>query len=169
MRITIRPIVEPQCEIDVTHVLVSAIAEELYHRYKGSASLNWLEAERQLELIFAQVRAQARAIDAERKTERLEDEGGRAGSMPAMESAGMGQRPRRTVYAPEPVDRHSGRSTDRTKSGGSRARGNDAVWSDAPSEERRHGLRTCPSNWCRPLGTRDTSPPAATAGRRREK
>ncbi len=57
MRVLVRPLAEPQREVDVTDRLVSAIAEELWRRYGGNAALNWLEAERHLERILAHAQA----------------------------------------------------------------------------------------------------------------
>lgn len=60
MKLVIRPIQDPQRELDVTHRLVSAIAEELWNLYGGNDQLNWIEAERHLQRIVGQVRAGAR-------------------------------------------------------------------------------------------------------------
>jgi hypothetical protein len=70
MRIIIRPVMDPQQEVDLTRKLVSAIAEELWRLYGGNEQLNWLEAERHLEEIVADARAEARdtglvLVDAE--------------------------------------------------------------------------------------------------------
>lgn len=54
MRIVIRPVVEPQREIDLTRCLVTAIAEELWCRNGGNDQLNWIEAELHLQRIVAQ-------------------------------------------------------------------------------------------------------------------
>jgi hypothetical protein len=48
MRITIRPILDPRREVDLTHRLTAAIAEELWMLYGGNSQLNWLEAEMHL-------------------------------------------------------------------------------------------------------------------------
>jgi len=48
MRIVIRPVMEPQRELDVTHRLIGVIAEELRKTYGGNEQLNWLEAEQHL-------------------------------------------------------------------------------------------------------------------------
>jgi hypothetical protein len=60
MKIIIRPIVNPQREVDLTRQLVSAIAEELWRLYGGNEQLNWLEAERHLEGIVAEARTNGR-------------------------------------------------------------------------------------------------------------
>ncbi len=60
MRIIVRPVVDPQREIDLTRCLLSAIAEELWQLYGGNAQLNWLEAELHLERIVGEERAEAR-------------------------------------------------------------------------------------------------------------
>lgn len=59
MRIIVRPAVDPQKELDLTHRLVSAIAEELWRLHAGNEQLNWLEAERHLEAIVSGARAEA--------------------------------------------------------------------------------------------------------------
>lgn len=60
MQLVIRPIQDPQRELDVTHRLVSAIADELWRLYGGNDRLNWIEAERHLQRIVEQARADAR-------------------------------------------------------------------------------------------------------------
>lgn len=59
MKIVVRPIVDPQREIDLTHRLVSAIAEELWSLYGGNEQLNWLEAERHLVRLVGAAGAEA--------------------------------------------------------------------------------------------------------------
>lgn len=59
MRIVVRPVADPQREIDLTHSLVSAIAEELWRMHGGNQQLNWLEAERHLQRIVGEARAEA--------------------------------------------------------------------------------------------------------------
>jgi hypothetical protein len=59
MRIIVRPLSDPQREIDLTDRLVAAIAEELWRLYGGNDRLNWLEAERHLAAIVGQARADA--------------------------------------------------------------------------------------------------------------
>lgn len=56
MRITIRPSLDPHRELDVTKLLVAAIAQELGKQYGGNEALNWLEAEQQLARIVGQPR-----------------------------------------------------------------------------------------------------------------
>lgn len=58
MRITIRPMVDPLQQIDVTKLLIAAIAEELWRRYGGNAELNWLEAQRHL---YGLIRGESKA------------------------------------------------------------------------------------------------------------
>lgn len=65
MRITVRPVVDPWHEIDLTNRLVAAIAEELWLLYGGNDKLNWFEAERHLERIIGEVRAEARTCEPE--------------------------------------------------------------------------------------------------------
>lgn len=60
MKIIVRPILDPQREIDLTHRLVAAIAEELWRLFGGNEKLNWIEAEWHLQRIVAQARAEAR-------------------------------------------------------------------------------------------------------------
>lgn len=59
MKIIVRPILDPQREIDLTHRLVAAIAEELWRLFGGNDALNWIEAERHLQQIVAQARVEA--------------------------------------------------------------------------------------------------------------
>ena len=59
MKIIVRPILDPQREIDLTHRLVAAIAEELWRLFGGNDALNWIEAEWHLQRIVAQARAEA--------------------------------------------------------------------------------------------------------------
>lgn len=60
MKITVRPMSNPGHELDVTHRLIAAIAEELWLFHGGNEQLNWLEAERHLEALVAH--AQTRLI-----------------------------------------------------------------------------------------------------------
>lgn len=48
MRIVIRTSTGPQRELDVTQAVVSAVAYALWQNFGGNATLNWMEAERQL-------------------------------------------------------------------------------------------------------------------------
>jgi hypothetical protein len=59
MRVTIRPVLDPAQEIDVTDRLVAAIAGELWRLYGGNDKLNWLEAELHLQTIVEQARTLA--------------------------------------------------------------------------------------------------------------
>lgn len=59
MKIIVRPILDPQREIDLTHRLVAAIAEELWRLFGGNDALNWIEAEWHLQRIIAQARSEA--------------------------------------------------------------------------------------------------------------
>jgi hypothetical protein len=61
MKIIIRPVMEPQREMDLTNRLISAIAEELWRLYGGNERLDWLEAERHLERIVEEARREAGA------------------------------------------------------------------------------------------------------------
>lgn len=60
MKLVIRPIQDQQRVLDVTHRLVSAIADELWKLYGGNDQLNWIEAELHLQRIVGQARAEAR-------------------------------------------------------------------------------------------------------------
>jgi hypothetical protein len=60
MKIFVRPILDPKREIDLTHRLVSAIAEELWQLFGGNETLNWIEAEWHLQRIIAQARTAGR-------------------------------------------------------------------------------------------------------------
>ena len=59
MKVVVRPVIDPQAEIDLTHRLVSAIAEELWKLYGGNEHLNWLEAERHLQRLIGGARDEA--------------------------------------------------------------------------------------------------------------
>lgn len=48
MRAIIRPSLDPNMQVDVTHALTAAIAHELARVQSGNDVLNWLEAERLL-------------------------------------------------------------------------------------------------------------------------
>lgn len=61
MKVLVRPVAGPQREIDITHRLVAAIAEELWRLYGGNEQLNWLEAELHLRRIVGEVRTQREA------------------------------------------------------------------------------------------------------------
>lgn len=58
MRLVIRPVQEPSREVDLTHRLTAAIADELWRLYGGNDQLNWLEAEMHLGRIVESVRLQ---------------------------------------------------------------------------------------------------------------
>jgi|GEM_PF-3534462 len=51
MRVTIRPLLEPDRELDVTEVVIDAIAGRIAEEFGGNAALDRLEAERQLHSI----------------------------------------------------------------------------------------------------------------------
>lgn len=95
MKIIVRPVVVPRRETDLTHRLVSAIAEELWSLQGGNRQLNWLEAECHLQWIggaaraevdettFVSLGAAARAGDRpEVGAARAADESGRLESQP---------------------------------------------------------------------------------------
>lgn len=65
MKLVIRPIQDPQRELDLTHRLVSAIAEELWKLYGGNEQLNWVEAELHLQRIVGEAGAEAREADVD--------------------------------------------------------------------------------------------------------
>ena len=54
MRVTVRPILDPGHEMDVTRPLIAAIADQLWRRYGGNDKVNWLEAELHLECLMGQ-------------------------------------------------------------------------------------------------------------------
>ncbi|CAG0957314.1 hypothetical protein PHYC_00537 [Phycisphaerales bacterium] len=58
MRLVIRPVQDPQREIDLTHRLTATIAEELWSLYGGNEQLNWVEAELHLQRLVESVRGQ---------------------------------------------------------------------------------------------------------------
>ena len=51
MKVTIRPLLEPDRELDVTEVVIDAIAGRIAEEFGGNAALDRLEAERQLHSI----------------------------------------------------------------------------------------------------------------------
>lgn len=53
MKVVIRPVLDPEREIDVTRALTRAIAEELWRQFGGNDRLNWLEAELHLSAIVS--------------------------------------------------------------------------------------------------------------------
>jgi hypothetical protein len=55
MRIAVRPLLDPQSELDVTRCVVAAIAQELWRRYGGNDRLNWLEAELHVQRFAAEL------------------------------------------------------------------------------------------------------------------
>lgn len=59
MKLLIRPFQDRQRELDVTHRLVSVIAEELCKLYGGNDKLNWMEAEMHLQRLVREARAEA--------------------------------------------------------------------------------------------------------------
>lgn len=59
MRLVIRPVIDPQREIDLTHRLTAAIAEELWRLFGGNEQLNWAEAELHLQRLVAEVHLEA--------------------------------------------------------------------------------------------------------------
>lgn len=98
MRIVIRPVMEPQHEIDISQRLVAAIAEELWCLYGGNDHLNWLEAETHLRQIVGETRTEAAMADA-----RLASANGSAGARNG--SAGARNGSARSLSA-EPADTH---------------------------------------------------------------
>jgi hypothetical protein len=77
MQVIIRPVANPEREIDLTERLVSAIAEELWRLYGGNEQLNWLEAERHLTQIVGHAKRKAR------RTRAHEPRAGRVPARPA--------------------------------------------------------------------------------------
>ena len=77
MRLVIRPVQDPQREIDLAHRLTAAIAEELWSRYGGNEQLNWVEAELHLRGLVESVRGQVNgeAIEKARAEGREEARG----------------------------------------------------------------------------------------------
>lgn len=59
MRFIIHPTAEPDHEVDITNRLIGAIAKELWLRYGGNETINWIEAERHLQAIVEEARNQA--------------------------------------------------------------------------------------------------------------
>ncbi len=93
MRITIRPILDPRREVDLTHRLTAAIAEELWMLYGGNSQLNWLEAERHLARIATPGEAGGAAAQGAADRELL---GARRGQ-PSVPGMSRLRRPRRPV------------------------------------------------------------------------
>ena len=56
MQWTIRPMMDPRNEIDMRHLLVQAVAEEIWRRCGGNDVLNWMEAERHVEGFLEQAK-----------------------------------------------------------------------------------------------------------------
>lgn len=77
MRLVIRPVQDPQREIDLAHRLTAAIAEELWLLYGGNEHLNWVEAELHLRRLVESVRGQVNgeAIEKARAEGREEARG----------------------------------------------------------------------------------------------
>ena len=70
MRLTIRPSMAPDREIDVTQALIAAVAHQLHAQCGGNDVLNWLEAERFLARILRPVRGRARGEGGRRSSPR---------------------------------------------------------------------------------------------------
>jgi hypothetical protein len=97
MKIIVRPILDPQREIDLTHRLVAAIAEELWRLFGGNETLNWIEAEWHLQRIVAQARAEAREMVVAHVAPSMADEAIRRWAQPARgvrEAARLSKHPR---------------------------------------------------------------------------
>jgi len=74
MRFVIRPVQDPQREIDLTRSLTAAIAEQLWLRYRGNERLNWLEAELHLQRFVESLRGQAKTESIEKaRTDERQD------------------------------------------------------------------------------------------------
>ena len=58
MRITVRPMLDPQREIDLTERLVGAIAEEISRTCGGNDHLNWIEAESHLRQLVSDAKGE---------------------------------------------------------------------------------------------------------------
>ncbi len=58
MRITLRPMLDPTREVDVTDLLIAAIADALARLYGGNEQLNRLEAEAHLVQLFERLKLQ---------------------------------------------------------------------------------------------------------------
>jgi hypothetical protein len=101
MRIVVRPVMEPQLEIDVTQRLVAAIAEELWRVCGGNDHLNWIEAELHLRRIVGEARIAAAIA---KSTHAGNGSGRSAGALPveSRESGRRHQVKRRPLI--EPID-----------------------------------------------------------------
>lgn len=64
MRVTIRPLLDPQRELDVTDVVVRAIATRIAEEFGGNDQLNRLEAERQLHSMTLRYGEEQRVAEA---------------------------------------------------------------------------------------------------------
>jgi hypothetical protein len=122
MRFAIRPFQEPQRELDLTHRLVSAVAEELWSHYGGNEQLNWLEAELHLQRLFGQARPETGETALPAVTPVAA--GSSAGEMPG----GSRGHPagRRRGLSPS-MDRSAGRARARRGEGGHRNGCGDAA------------------------------------------
>lgn len=66
MRVTIRPLLAPNRELDVTDEVIRAIASRLDEEFGGNGALNRLEAEQQLHSITLRYGERAAAQEATR-------------------------------------------------------------------------------------------------------
>ena len=66
MRLIIHPTAQPDDKLDSTNRLTAAIAQELWLRYGGNETINWVEAERHLQAIVDDARSNANRVPPHR-------------------------------------------------------------------------------------------------------
>lgn len=64
MRVTIKPLSNPGCELDVTHALVAAVSHQLWEHCGGDPVRNWLEAEQFVARLATAVQSDSRGPGA---------------------------------------------------------------------------------------------------------
>lgn len=112
MKIIVRPILDRQRELDLTHRLVSAIAEELWRLFGGNETLNWIDADWHLQRIVAQARVEARETAVVRVAPSISDRAQNRSpqSDPRKRSAAGSSRPSQSPHPRSGVRRAKQRS-----------------------------------------------------------
>ncbi len=111
MKLVIPPVHDQHREHDVTRRLVSAIAEELWRLYGGNDHFNWVEAERHLQRIVGQARAEARETE--------EDPSAAAAIHPTPPVEWLGQPDHEERSAPDRANFRKARNARRQRGAGS--------------------------------------------------
>jgi hypothetical protein len=106
MKVTIRPMLDPDHEMDITRAMIAAIAEELWKRFGGNEKVNWLEAELHLECLMGVahdgVALPALVLEARASTAALQ----RRLRRKATHSSGQSGRPPRRATSPRRAKAH---------------------------------------------------------------